>query len=186
MIKKVLWSLQGCHWWKLSKNTITPTQYQYAFVKDIICETERHIKTQFLIKQWLLIRTFMSVGSMINEFWRRQEPLEDQAPRKVINNFSLVVQRFVSLAVSLGDIDNENANFHIMLCWCLHAASRCWWDTGEGGGGEGWFGGGGGGRGPPENNGAFDLIYIIAKNTRINNETNCNVLMPSLFLQGQD
>lgn len=45
---------------------------------------------------------------------------------------------------------------------------------------------GGGGVGPPENNGAVDLIYIIAKNTVVNNETNCNVLTPLLFLVGQD
>lgn len=53
---------------------------------------------------------------------------------------------------------------------------------------EGWAegGGGGGGGGPPENNGAVDLIYVLAKNTPINNETNCNVLMPRLFLLGQD
>lgn len=111
--------------------------------------------------------------------------MEDQAPRKVINNFSLVVQRFVPLAVSLGDIDNENANFHIMLVYMQPVVVD---GTQEGlkGGGGGLERGGGGGRGPPENNGAFDLIYIIAKNTRINNETNCNVLMPSLFLLGQD
>lgn len=54
--------------------------------------------------------------------------------------------------------------------------------TGDKAGGVGVSGGGG----PPENNGAVDLIYIIATNTPINNETNCDVLMPLLFLLHQD